>query len=49
VRLPFPSKKEKEKEKSYSVPLSVSLNGLEFNIRQTPTQVLHVMQDETNA
>jgi hypothetical protein len=47
VRLPFPSKKEKEK--SYSVPLSLSLNGLEFNIRQTPTQVLHVMQDETNA
>jgi hypothetical protein len=34
---------------SYSVPLSLSLNGLEFNIRQTSTQVLRVMQDETNA
>jgi hypothetical protein len=32
---------------SYS--LCLSLNDMEFNIRKTPTQVLRVMQDETNA
>jgi hypothetical protein len=41
--------KKKKKRATLFPSLSLSLNGLEFNIRQTPTQVLHVMQDETNA